>query len=153
MSATFEVDIATELARKLGWKYFHAIFGGRDQALLDLLEQKATALNMCLAMKRMINMQDLEEELEDAIENMLQYQGATVVMVFIPNIAIETLLEVASEKKTAGKLVFIIPKHVENIQTTVLKYKSPSLGNDILFISFILTGNQKSFFYSLYTTF
>ena len=67
MSATFEVDIATELARKLGWKYFHAIFGGRDQALLDLLEQKATALNMCLSTKRMINRQDLEEELEGAI--------------------------------------------------------------------------------------
>lgn len=128
MSSTFDVYLSIKLAKRLGWNYFHALFGNRDQELLNLMKREASALNMCLATNRQIIMQDLENELKTAVDEMLQYDGATVVMVFIPTVAIETLLKIASEKNTAGKLVFIIPKHVENIQTIVSKYKNPSLG-------------------------
>lgn len=91
---------------------------------------------MCLATNREIIMEDLENELKTAVDEMLQYDGATVVMVFIPTAAIEMLLKIASEKNTAGKLVFIIPKHVENIQTIVSKYKNPSLGRTFMYYNF-----------------
>jgi 3-deoxy-D-manno-octulosonic-acid transferase len=128
MSSTFDVYIVIELAKRLGWTYFHAIFGDRDQSLVDLMEQETSALNMCLATKQTIKMSDVENELSNAVEEMLQYGGATVVMVFIPTPAIEMLLKVAHEKNTFGKLVFIIPKHVENIEKIVSTYSKPSLG-------------------------
>lgn len=137
MSSTFDVYLSIKLAKRLGWNYFHALFGNRDQELLNLMKREASALNMCLATNRQIIMHDLENELKTAVDEMLQYDGATVVMVFIPTVAIETLLKIASEKNTAGKLVFIIPKHVENIQTIVSKYKNPSLGRTFMYcISF-----------------
>lgn len=136
MSSTFDVYLSLQLAKKLGWKYFHALFGSRDQELLDLMKREASTLNMCLATNREIIMEDLENELKTAVDEMLQYDGATVVMVFIPTAAIEMLLKIASEKNTAGKLVFIIPKHVENIQTIVSKYKNPSLGRTFMYYNF-----------------
>lgn len=136
MSSTFDVYLSLQLAKKLGWKYFHALFGSRDQELLDLMKREASTLNMCLATNREIIMDDLENELKTAVDEMLQYDGATVVMVFIPTAAIEMLLKIASEKNTAGKLVFIIPKHVENIQTIVSKYKNPSLGRTFMYYNF-----------------
>lgn len=136
MSSTFDVYLSLQLAKKLGWKYFHALFGSRDQELLDLMKKEASTLNMCLATNREIIMDDLENELKTAVDEMLQYDGATVVMVFIPTAAIEMLLKIASEKNTAGKLVFIIPKHVENIQTIVSKYKNPSLGRTFMYYNF-----------------
>lgn len=138
MSSTFDVYLSLQLAKKLGWKYFHALFGSRDQELLDLMKREASTLNMCLATNREIIMEDLENELKTAVDEMLQYDGATVVMVFIPTAAIEMLLKIASEKNTAGKLVFIIPKHVENIQTIVSKYKNPSLGRTFMYYNFFL---------------
>lgn len=136
MSSTFDVYLSLQLAKKLGWKYFHALFGSRDQELLDLMKREASTLNMCLATNREIIMDDLENELKTAVDEMLQYDGATVVMVFIPTVAIEMLLKIASEKNTAGKLVFIIPKNVENIQTIVSKYKNPSLGRTFMYYNF-----------------
>lgn len=143
MSSTFDVYLSIQLAKKLGWNYFHALFGNRDQELLDLMKREASALNMCLATNRQIIMQNLENELKTAVDEMLQYDGATVVMVFIPTVAIEMLLKIASEKNTAGKLVFIIPKHVENIQTIVSKYKNPSLGKTFMYFILLIINNDK----------
>lgn len=97
-------------------------------SLLNIKEQETSALTMCMATKHTVQMSDLDNELSKAVDKMLQYDGATVATVFIPIPATEVLLKVAHEQNTFGKLVFIIPKHVENIGEIVCKYNKPSLG-------------------------
>ncbi|XP_061196408.1 uncharacterized protein LOC133204678 [Saccostrea echinata] len=149
MSSSSDVYIAMEFAKRLGWTYFHALFGDRDQSLLDLLEMEASPLNICLASKHTIKMSDQENELSKAVDKMLQYNGATVVMVFIPNVAIEMLLKVAHEKNTFGRLVFIIPKPVENVERILAKYSKPSMGLVILQNNMTENTQFKSYFQSL----
>ncbi|XP_062599338.1 uncharacterized protein LOC134260815 [Saccostrea cucullata] len=149
MSSTSDVYIAIEFAKRLGWTYFHALFGDRDQSLLDLLETEALLLKICLATKRTIKMSDQENELSRAVDEMLQYDGATVVMVFIPTVAIEVLLKVAHEKDTFGRLVFIIPKPVENVERILGTYSKPAMGMVILQNNMTENTQFKSYFQSL----
>ncbi|KAK3084322.1 hypothetical protein FSP39_011558 [Pinctada imbricata] len=108
-----------QLLELLDWTYVHAVYTIENKVMMDELRIKAKDLGICFATTNPIEMTNQTETIGAGIDKMLGVDGAVGVVVLLPSPAVRTLLSMSVEKKTKGKLVYLLSSELEDIDYVV----------------------------------